>query len=153
MSILLKNKNTCLFQNRKSKFNKIFKLNKTQCSDYQLTGDDKAEEEIEIDFINEISAKHNKIMSQENIINVSQNQIFNTLPVPESNNLNNSQINRKMSTISKITKMQSKKQSFAKFSNKMSKKKSSFLSKSLINKNSITLSLDQMPPTVVCMIN
>ena len=96
MSILLKNKNTCLFQSRKSKFNKIFKFNKTQCSDYQLIGDNKAEEEIEIDFINEISAKHNKTMIQENTIDIPQNQIFNTLPVPESNTLNKSIINRKM---------------------------------------------------------
>ena len=146
MSILLKNKNTCLFQSRKSKFNKIFKFNKTQCSDYQLIGDNKAEEEIEIDFINEISAKHNKTMIQENKINISQNQIFNTLPVPESNTLNKSIINRKMSTISKISKMQSKKQSLAKFSNKMSRKKSSILSNSLVNKNSIILSQVQMPP-------
>ena len=142
MSIFLKNKNTCLFQQRKSKFNKLFKFNKTQCSDYQLIGDYKAEEEIEIGFINEISAKHNQTIIPEN--NISENQDFNTVPVPISNTLNKSQTNR---VITNISKMQSKKQSQAGFTNRMSKRKSSILSKSIINKNSINISVDQMSPT------
>ena len=89
MSIILKNKSSCLFQNRKSKFNQIFKLNKNRCSDYQIIGDNKLEEEIKIDFINEISAKHNEIVIQEN--NKTQNQLINTIPLSISNNLNKSQ--------------------------------------------------------------
>ena len=122
MSIILKNKSSCLFQNRKSKFNQIFKLNKNRCSDYQIIGDNKLEEEIEIDFINEISAKHNEIVIQEN--NKTQNQLINTIPLSISNNLNKSQHIRKLSNTSKI---QIKKQSISKLSNRMSIKKSSIL--------------------------
>ena len=144
MSIILKNKSSCLFQNRKSKFNQIFKLNKNRCSDYQIIGDNKLEEEIEIDFINEISAKHNEIVIQEN--NKTQNQLINTIPLSISNNLNKSQHIRKLSNTSKI---QIKKQSLSKLSNRMSLKKSSILSNGLINKNSITiLDNNKMPPTL-----
>ena len=144
MSIILKNKSSCLFQNRKSKFNQIFKLNKNRCSDYQIIGDNKLEEEIEIDFINEISAKHNEIVIQEN--NKTQNQLINTIPLSMSNNLYKSQHIRKLSNTSKI---QIKKQSISKLSNRMSLKKSSILSNDLINKNSITiLDNNKMPPTL-----
>jgi len=144
MSIILKNKSSCLFQNRKSKFNQIFKLNKNRCSDYQIIGDNKLEEEIEIDFINEISAKHNEIVIQEN--NKTQNQLINTIPLSMSNNLYESQHIRKLSNTSKI---QIKKQSISKLSNRMSIKKSSILSNGLINKNSITiLDNNKMPPTL-----
>ena len=144
MSIILKNKSSCLFQNRKSKFNQIFKLNKNRCSDYQIIGDNKLEEEIEIDFINEISAKHNEIVIQEN--NETQNQLINTIPLSMSNNLYKSQHIRKLSNTSKI---QIKKQSISKLSNRMSLKKSSILSNGLINKNSITiLDNNKMPPTL-----
>ena len=144
MSIILKNKSSCLFQNRKSKFNQIFKLNKNRCSDYQIIGDNKLEEEIEIDFINEISAKHNEIVIQEN--NKTQNQLINTIPLSMSNNLYKSQHIRKLSNTSKI---QIKKQSISKLSNRMSLKKSSILSNGLINKNSINIIDDnKMPPTL-----
>ena len=149
MSIILKNKSSCLFQNRKSKFNQIFKLNKNRCSDYQIIGDNKLEEEIEIDFINEISAKHNEIVIQEN--NKTQNQLINTIPLSISNNLNKSQHIRKLSNTSKI---QIKKQSISKLSNRMSIKKSSILSNGLINKNSITiLDNNKMPPTLDLLLD
>ena len=149
MSIILKNKSSCLFQNRKSKFNQIFKLNKNRCSDYQIIGDNKLEEEIEIDFINEISAKHNEIVIQEN--NKTQNQLINTIPLSISNNLNKSQHIRKLSNTSKI---QIKKQSLSKLSNRMSIKKSSILSNGLINKNSINIIDDnKMPPTLDLLLD
>ena len=149
MSIILKNKSSCLFQNRKSKFNQIFKLNKNRCSDYQIIGDNKLEEEIEIDFINEISAKHNEIVIQEN--NKSQNQLINTIPLSMSNNLYKSQHIRKLSNTSKI---QIKKQSISKLSNRMSLKKSSILSNGLINKNSINIIDDnKMPPTLDLLLD
>ena len=149
MSIILKNKSSCLFQNRKSKFNQIFKLNKNRCSDYQIIGDNKLEEEIEIDFINEISAKHNEIVIQEN--NKTQNQLINTIPLSMSNNLYESQHIRKLSNTSKI---QIKKQSISKLSNRMSIKKSSILSNGLINKNSITiLDNNKMPPTLDLLLD
>ena len=149
MSIILKNKSSCLFQNRKSKFNQIFKLNKNRCSDYQIIGDNKLEEEIEIDFINEISAKHNEIVIQEN--NKTQNQLINTIPLSMSNNLYKSQHIRKLSNTSKI---QIKKQSISKLSNRMSFKKSSIISNGLINKNSITiLDNNKMPPTLDLLLD
>ena len=149
MSIILKNKSSCLFQNRKSKFNQIFKLNKNRCSDYQIIGDNKLEEEIEIDFINEISAKHNEIVIQEN--NETQNQLINTIPLSISNNLNKSQHIRKLSNTSKI---QIKKQSLSKLSNRMSIKKSSIISNGLINKNSINIIDDnKMPPTLDLLLD
>ena len=149
MSIILKNKSSCLFQNRKSKFNQIFKLNKNRCSDYQIIGDNKLEEEIEIDFINEISAKHNEIVIQEN--NKTQNQLINTIPLSMSNNLYKSQHIRKLSNTSKI---QIKKQSISKLSNRMSLKKSSILSNGLINKNSINIIDDnKMPPTLDLLLD
>ena len=149
MSIILKNKSSCLFQNRKSKFNQIFKLNKNRCSDYQIIGDNKLEEEIEIDFINEISAKHNETVIQEN--NKTQNQLINTIPLSISNNLNKSQHIRKLSNTSKI---QIKKQSLSKLSNRMSIKKSSIISNGLINKNSINIIDDnKMPPTLDLLLD
>ena len=149
MSIILKNTSSCLFQNRKSKFNQIFKLNKNRCSDYQIIGDNKLEEEIEIDFINEISAKHNEIVIQEN--NKTQNQLINTIPLSISNNLNKSQHIRKLSNTSKI---QIKKQSLSKLSNRMSIKKSSIISNGLINKNSINIIDDnKMPPTLDLLLD
>ena len=146
MSILLNGKSTCLFQKRKSKFNQIFKFNKNQCSNYQIIGDNKVEDEIQIDFINEISAKHNEILIPEN--NTPQNQIVNTLPL--SMNLPNKSTFRKLSNTSK---MQTKKQSQSKLSNKLSLRKSSILSKSLINKNSITISDNKMPPALDILLD
>ena len=146
MSILLNGKSTCLFQKRKSKFNQIFKFNKNQCSNYQIIGDNKVEDEIQIDFINEISAKHNEIIIPEN--NTPQNQIVNTLPL--SMNLPNKSTFRKLSNTSK---MQTKKQSISKLSNKLSLRKSSILSKSLINKNSITISDNKMPPALDILLD
>ena len=146
MSILLNGKNTCLFQKRKSKFNQIFKFNKNQCSNYQIIGDNKVEDEIQIDFINEISAKHNEILIPEN--NTPQNQIVNTLPL--SMNFPNKSTFRKLSNTSK---MQTKKQSISKLSNKLSQRKSSILSKSLINKNSITISDNKMPPALDILLD
>ena len=146
MSILLNGKSTCLFQKRKSKFNQIFKFNKNQCSNYQIIGDNKVEDEIQIDFINEISAKHNEILIPEN--NTPQNQIVNTLPL--SMNLPNKSTFRKLSNTSK---MQTKKQSISKLSNKLSIRKSSIMSKSLINKNSITISDNKMPPALDILLD
>ena len=142
MSFLLKNKNTCLFQKRKSKIDNIFKINKKQCSDYQLTGDNKIEEEIEIDFLNKIS--NNQIESINILKDNSKNQIFNNVSVPVPESLNQIKKSRK---ISNIPKMQSKEINKTKLSSQMSIKKSSSLSRSIINKSIINISSEQMPPT------
>ena len=55
MALQIKPKNKCLFGNR-SKQLKIFDFqNRRQCLEYQLTGDQKSENEMELDFINTIS--------------------------------------------------------------------------------------------------
>ena len=51
MSLILQKNNRCLFESRKQRFGKLFNINKMQCSDYQIIGDDKFEEEFELDFI------------------------------------------------------------------------------------------------------
>ena len=148
MSILLKNNSTCLFQNRKSKLKKIFNFNKVQCSDYQLIGDTKIEEEVKINFINEISTKHNK-----NILNNStiKKQINITNSGQITNNTNNNQIVRKSTNIST---MKSKKPSTAIISKHNSIRKNSIISNEQNMANSINiLTNNQMPPTTDLLLH
>ena len=147
MSVLLKNNSTCLFQNRKSKLKKIFNFNKVQCSDYQLIGDTKIEEEVKINFINEISTKHNIILNNSTI----KNQINITDPGPITNNTNNNQIIRKSTNISK---MKSKKPSTAIISKNNSIRKNSTISNNQIMTNNINIITDnQMPPTTDLLLH
>lgn len=148
MSISLNNKNTCLFQNRRETFKKIFNTNKRQCSDYHLTGDENAIEDIEFDFINQISSIHNN--NQENIN--TNNQNFNTISIMPTKKpsftlstahqtLNNSIIiNKKQSNINLS-------------SNKKPKRKSSTFTQNTLNNNNnniindITIQNDDVRPT------
>ena len=148
MSILLKNNSTCLFQNRKSKLKKIFNFNKVQCSDYQLIGDTKIEEEVKINFINEISTKHNKIILNNSTIN---KQINITNPGQITNNTNNNQIVRKSTNISA---MKSKKQSTAIISKHNSIRKNSIISNEQNMTNNINiLTNNQMPLTTDLLLH
>ena len=143
MSILLKNKGICLFQNRKSKFEKIFNINKKSCFDYQLLGDQKREEEVELNFINQISEIYNNsILQNKNLTNKANNTISSSTAESQ----NKKSIIRKSTQISK---MLLPKKSIANLSNKMSIRKISNLSQSLMRKSSIinNISPDIMPPT------
>ena len=112
MSILLKNKGICLFQNRKSKFEKIFNINKKSCFDYQLLGDQKREEEVELNFINQISENYNNsILQNKNLTNKAYNTISSSIAEPQ----NKKSIIRKSTQISK---MLLPKKSFANLSKK-----------------------------------
>ena len=148
MSILLKNNSTCLFQNRKSKLKKIFNFNKVQCSDYQLIGDTKIEEEVKINFINEISTKHNKIILNNSTL---KKQINITNSGQITNNTNNNQIVRKTTNIST---MKSKKPSTAIISKHNSIRKNSIISNEQNMANSINiLTNNQMPPTTDLLLH
>jgi hypothetical protein len=148
MSVLLKNNSTCLFQNRKSKLKKIFNLSKVQCSDYQLIGDTKIEEEVKINFINEISAKRNSIFLNNSSL---KKQINITDPGTINNHTNNQQIMRKTTNISKI---KSKKPSVAIISKNNTFRKNSTVSKNPIMTNNINIISDnQMPPTTDLLLH
>ena len=148
MSVLLKNNSTCLFQNRKSKLKKIFNLSKVQCSDYQLIGDTKIEEEVKINFINEISAKRNSIFLNNSSL---KKQINITEPGTINNHTNNQQIMRKTTNISKI---KSKKPSVAIISKNNTFRKNSTVSKNPIMTNNINIISDnQMPPTTDLLLH
>ena len=147
MSIKLKNKNTCLFQKRKSKFSKIFQIDKKQCSNYQLMGDSKIEEEVEINFINQISVKHNENMNHKKIL--SQN-IQNTFPTQIVEPQNQIPINEQTSN---IPKMQSKKPSQLIVSKKKSTRKSSMISNNSNQQNTLDTSLDLIKPTPDLLLN
>ena len=148
MSVLLKNNSTCLFQNRKSKLKKIFNLSKVQCSDYQLIGDTKIEEEVKINFINEISAKRNSIFLNNSSL---KKQINITEPGTINNHTNNQQIMRKTTNISKI---KSKKPSVAIISKNNTFRKNSTVSKNSIMTNNINIISDnQMPPTTDLLLH
>ena len=148
MSVLLKNNSTCLFQNRKSKLKKIFNLSKVKCSDYQLIGDTKIEEEVKINFINEISAKRNSIFLNNSSL---KKQINITDPGTINNHTNNQQIMRKTTNISKI---KSKKPSVAIISKNNTFRKNSTVSKNPIMTNNINIISDnQMPPTTDLLLH
>ena len=148
MSIILKNKSSCLFQNRKSKLKKIFNLSKVQCSDYQLIGDTKIEEEVKINFINEISAKRNSIFLNNSSL---KKQINITDPGTINNHTNNQTITRKTTNISKI---KSKKPSVAIISKNNTFRKNSTVSKNPIMTNNINIISDnQMPPTTDLLLH
>ena len=84
MSLILQKNNRCLFESRKQRFGKLFNINKMQCSDYQIIGDDKFEEEFELDFINRISYRqtNNNINNSINNSIISANQIIKPSALP-----------------------------------------------------------------------
>lgn len=55
----LRNNNMCLFEKRRRKLGKIFQNKLRQRSNYQLSGDQKSEDEMQIDFLNSIDFKEN----------------------------------------------------------------------------------------------
>ena len=92
MALNRKPKNKCLFENRENKF-KVFNLNHKLYAIFQLTGDQKEEEELELDFINTISlnlANKSKNNYNNGHFIVNQTLINNSMNM---NNINNSSIN------------------------------------------------------------
>ena len=135
MSILKKINNTCLFQNRKETFNKIFNVNKMKCSNYHLIGDQNTLEEVEINFINKISSIHNN--NQENI-NLN-NQNINIMPIKPTT-ITSINLNENSQT------MATKKPSIQKLPNENTRINSSFTENSIIGHTINTLN-EPMPPT------
>ena len=89
MALNKKSKNKCLFENRENKF-KVFNLNNKLYAIYQLPGDQKTEEEMELDFINTISLKFDN--TTKNNYN-NGNLILNPMLINNSNNYINHSIN------------------------------------------------------------
>ena len=81
MSFLMKNNNTCLFQNRTATFKKIFNTNKKNYSDYHLIGDQNILDEVEINFINQISSMHNHEQKNTNLNNQNINNSTPIVPI------------------------------------------------------------------------
>ena len=110
----LRNNNMCLFEKRHRKFDKLFQKQLRQRSNYQLSGDQKSEGEMQIDFLNSIDFKPNyssqrvSVKSRPNISTpiIKSNQLINSL-----NNNRTLQEEEKQSNISLQKSMISKKES------------------------------------------
>ena len=137
MSFLMKNNNTCLFQNRTATFKKIFNTNKKNYSDYHLLGDQNILDEVEIDFINQISSMHNHEQKNTNLNNQNINNSTPIVPITMTS----------VNTNDNLPLMKLKEQSLAKLTNKSkNQRKTSNFSENLIRK-SIIKSNEIMPPT------
>ena len=88
MALQINNRNKCLFGNRAKQLKIFDRQHKWQNFVYQLTGDQKNEDELELDFINNISSRFQ---------NSSVNNLYNGTSIPRpitSNNmLSNSGLN------------------------------------------------------------
>jgi len=104
------NKNRCLFQNRNHTFKKMFNLQQKQYVNYQLTGDQKAEDEMQIDYLNTIIS----------IGAIKRSQNNNLIQSSHLRNTNNTFINRfqniKSQQDNQLSVMKSKKQSLSNLS-------------------------------------
>ena len=137
MSFLMKNNNTCLFQNRTATFKKIFNTNKKNYSDYHLIGDQNILDEVEINFINQISSMHNHEQKNTNLNNQNINNSTPIVPITMTS----------VNTNDNLPLMKLKNQSLAKLTNKSkNQRKTSNFSENLIRK-SIIKSNEIMPPT------
>ena len=96
-----KNKNRCLFQKRNNSFQKIFNLH---LNNYQLTGDIKSEDEMQLEFLNSIISLRALKNSQKNHFNSQKTYQRNTTI---------SSINMKNTQVSQLLPMKSKKQSLS----------------------------------------
>ena len=133
----MKNNNTCLFQNRTATFKKIFNTNKKNYSDYHLLGDQNILDEVEIDFINQISSMHNNEKKNTNLNNENINNSMPIVPITMTS----------VNTNDNLPLMKIKEQSLAKLTNKSkNQRKTSNFSENLIRK-SIIKSNEIMPPT------
>ena len=133
----MKNNNTCLFQNRTATFKKIFNTNKKNYSDYHLIGDQNILDEVEINFINQISSMHNHEQKNTNLNNQNINNSTPIVPITMTS----------VNTNDNLPLMKIKEQSLAKLTNKSkNQRKTSNFSENLIRK-SIIKSNEIMPPT------
>lgn len=101
----MKPRNKCLFSNRQSKL-KLFNIHQSKYYIYQLTGDQYPEDELEMDFINNISARFQ---------NRTINNEYNGNSIIRENNLKNSANMINNLSLSQIQQapMKSKRQSLA----------------------------------------
>ena len=85
--IKLRNSNMCLFEKRHRKIDKLFQKQLRQRSNYQISGDQKSEDEMQIDFLNSIdfkpyySSQRDSVQGRPNIITPIQksNHIIDSL--------------------------------------------------------------------------
>jgi hypothetical protein len=145
MALQIKHKNKCLFGNRTKQL-KIFDFqNRRQCLEYQLTGDQKSENEMELDFINTISYR---------VQNSPVNNLYNSYSIPRPiNNVNMNLTNNSIKNESIPTPMKQKKQSLGNLSRYSIKEKpllnekQSMLSNALSRKMSMRPGLQLSAPT------
>ena len=119
--IKLRNSNMCLFEKRHRKLDKLFQKQLRQRSNYQISGDQKSEDEMQIDFLNSIdfkpyySSQRDSVQGRPNIITPIQksNHIIDSLNKNIENTSRNSlQEEEKQSNNSSPKNMISKKKSF-----------------------------------------
>ena len=119
--IKLRNNNMCLFEKRHRKLDKLFQKQLRQRSNYQISGDQKSEDEMQIDFLNSIdfkpyySSQRESVQGRPNIITPIQksNHIIDSLNKNIENTSRNSlQEEEKQSNNSSPKNMISKKKSF-----------------------------------------
>ena len=119
--IKLRNNNMCLFEKRHRKLDKLFQKQLRQRSNYQISGDQKSEDEMQIDFLNSIdfkpyySSQRDSVQGRPNIITPIQksNHIIDSLNKNIENTSRNSlQEEEKQSNNSSPKNMISKKKSF-----------------------------------------
>ena len=117
----LRNNNMCLFEKRHRKLDKLFQKQLRQRSNYQISGDQKSEDEMQIDFLNSIdfkpyySSQRDSVQGRPNIITPIQksNHIIDSLNKNIENTSRNSlQEEEKQSNNSSPKNMISKKKSF-----------------------------------------
>ena len=139
MSHQIKHKKKCLFENRKDKLFKLFNPPLRQYrANYQIIGDQKSEEEMELDFINRISIMNFK--KSQNIYKSANN-------FPSQINNNNILSN---SVPNQLNPMKSKRQSLGNTSNHTVKEKQSI---NMVRKQSVHSNLNELSRKVSGMEN
>ena len=139
MSLNGKPKKKCLFENRENKF-KVFSLNNKLYAIYQLQGDQKTEEEMELDFINTISLNLAKksLNNHNNGNSVLSPMVINNSTNIINNNINNSIKNNNLlnkSSINPISQIQSNRQSIDESKHSIQQSKMLTKAKSIISNN------------------
>ena len=104
MALQINNRNKCLFGNRAKQLKIFDRQHKWQNFVYQLTGDQKNEDELELDFINNISSRFQ---------NSSVNNLYNGTSIPRPITSNNMLSN---SGLNEYTPMKERKKSVANIS-------------------------------------
>ena len=122
----LRNNNMCLFEKRHRKLDKLFQKQLRQRSNYQISGDQKSEDEMQIDFLNSIdfkpyySSQRDSVQGRPNIIT----------PIQKSNHLIDS-LNKNIENTSRNSLQEEEKQSNNSSPKNMISKKKSFIPQTL----------------------